>query len=284
MADLVRLNRMDIEVILTLNLPESLSFDPDQLPFHFEIIRNAMPKGFSANHNAAFARSHGRNFVILNPDIRLHHDPFDILLSLLASSPNTICAPQIDNEQSEIEDSARSFPTPFFLVKKLGRKIFGKPPPADAVPAAQDVLMPDWVAGMFMVVPRAIYARLRGLDERYHLYYEDVDFCARARLAGCQVLVSKQARATHHAQRDSHRKLRYLAWHLASAMKFFTSSAYMRIRFNTMVAHGIHNAVLPAWVFSWAENRRRAGLGGVHRLVPNRRWMAGPVFNERRRY
>ena len=84
------------------------------------------------------------------------------------------------------------------------------------------------------MVPRGIFEKLQGLNQRYHLYYEDVDFCARARLAGCAILVSTRAKVIHQAQRDSHRKLRYLMWHLHSAVKFFTSGSYLRIQMRRM--------------------------------------------------
>jgi N-acetylglucosaminyl-diphospho-decaprenol L-rhamnosyltransferase len=232
--DLARLRRSDFEVILTLNLPEDLEIDCSALPFPTKLIHNAAPKGFAANHNAAFAKSEADYFVILNPDIKLVDDPFGVLLSLLEENPDSICAPVIVNDSGSPEDSARSFPSPVLLLRKLASKILGLPRPSDVVPAEGNVLMPDWVAGMFIVVHRDIYARLGGLSERYHMYYEDVDFCARAGLAGCRVLVSKQARVIHNAQRDSHRKLRYTLWHLRSAFKFFTSSAYLRVRLNRL--------------------------------------------------
>ena len=230
LADLARLGRSDMEVILTLNLPGDRPPDIDALPFCVKVIANAFPKGFAANHNAAFAVSQGDHFVLLNPDIRLLDDPFDILLAVISNSPQSICAPSVLNDASEIEDSARNFPSPFFLCKKLASKVFRFSLAREVVPARDDVLMPDWVAGMFIVVPCAIYEKLRGLSERYHLYYEDVDFCARARLAGFEILVSKRAKVVHQAQRTSHRKPRYLIWHLQSACKFFTSAAYLTIQ------------------------------------------------------
>lgn len=230
LADLARLGRSDIEVILTLNLPEDRPAAVDALPFPVRVIVNPVPKGFSANHNAAFAVSQGENFVLLNPDIRLLDDPFDILLAVISNSPQSICAPSVLNDVRELEDSARSFPSPFFLLKKLMSKVFRFSLAAEVVPGRDDVLMPDWVAGMFIMAPRAIYEKLHGLSERYHLYYEDVDFCARARLAGCEILVSKRAKVVHQAQRTSHRKPRYLMWHLQSACKFFTSAAYLTIQ------------------------------------------------------
>src|SRR3990167_3209685 len=179
LADLARLARADIEVILTLNLPEALPARFEQLPFALKVIENAVPKGFAANHNAAFAVCASDHFVLLNPDIRLLDDPFDILLSLLADAPGSIAAPLVLNEAREIEDSARNFPTPFVLLKKLAGKVFRRSPARDVLRVNGDLAEPDWVAGMFVMVPRGVYQRLHGLSERYHLYYEDVDFCAQ---------------------------------------------------------------------------------------------------------
>lgn len=227
--DLVNLERQDIEVILTLNLPEIISIDFDQLPFPVKLIRNADPKGFAANHNSAFEVSSGNNFVIMNPDIKLLDDPFDNLLSVVDDFPDSICAPLIINNKFEIEDSARNFPSPFLLSKKLLSKIFKFSLAPEVICCSDDFIMPDWVAGMFVVVPRAIYMKMQGLSERYHMYYEDVDFCARIRLEGYKVLISKKAQVIHEAQRDSHRKLHYLLWHFQSAFKFFMSEAYIKI-------------------------------------------------------
>jgi len=235
--DLIRLNRSDIEVILTLNLPESFSFDLPALPFDLRVIKNDRIKGFARNHNSAFAISRGENFVILNPDIKLCDDPFDVMLATLHDNPHSICAPLIVNKQNKVEDSARNFPSPVLLVKRLLSRIFHFSLPLEVLTVRGDVIVPDWVAGMFMVVPREIYHRLNGLSERYHMYFEDVDLCARARLAGYQVLVNQRVSVIHEAQRDSHRKLRYLSWHIQSAVKFFTSSAYLKISANRLRAN-----------------------------------------------
>ncbi|MEM4989486.1 glycosyltransferase family 2 protein [Collimonas sp. H4R21] len=236
-GDLVRLNRPDIEVILTLNLPESFAFDFSAMPFDLRVIKNDRIKGFASNHNDAFSISKGENFVILNPDIKLGTDPFDVMLSVIKENPNCICAPLIVNKNNKIEDSARNFPSPVLLGKRLLSRVFHFSLPMEVLVVKGDVIMPDWVAGMFMVIPREIYKHLHGLSERYHMYFEDVDLCARARLAGYQVLVNQRVSVIHEAQRDSHRKLQYLSWHVQSAMKFFTSSAYLKISANRLLAN-----------------------------------------------
>jgi N-acetylglucosaminyl-diphospho-decaprenol L-rhamnosyltransferase len=228
--DLAQLNRDDIEVILTLNLPEEIPIDFEKLPFKVKVICNDSPKGLAANHNAAFGISQGDHFVVLNPDIKFIDDPFDTMLSIINDQPNSICAPLIINDLGGVEDSARHFPTPALLLKRSLSRMVRLKPKSEAIPNKEGVLAPDWVAGMFLFIPRAIYVKLHGLSERYHLYFEDVDFCARAHLTGHQILVSANAKVIHEAQRDSHRKLRYFLWHLQSAIKFFTSKAYQDIR------------------------------------------------------
>ena len=55
-----------------------------------------------------------------------------------------------------------------------------------------------WVTGGCLLVRRACFVQLGGLDESFFLYYEDVDFCRRAALAGWQVCFDPALEVTHH--------------------------------------------------------------------------------------
>ncbi|MFZ2296162.1 MAG: glycosyltransferase family 2 protein [Polaromonas sp.] len=213
------------ELILTLNLDEKLPFALDSFSYPIELIRNAAPMGFAANHNQAFTRASGRYFCVMNPDIRLSSNPFNALLACLEDSSVGVAAPLVLGVDSQVEDSARHFPGPL----KILNKAFGSGDGPDYV--INDLpILPDWVGGMFMLFPRSIFERLGGFDKRYFLYYEDVDICARLRLLGYKVLVCPQAKVTHHAQRSSHRSFKYLRWHLRSMARFFLSPVYWRLR------------------------------------------------------
>jgi hypothetical protein len=89
---------------------------------------------------------------------------------------------------------------------------------------------PDWVGGMAMLFPRAVFERLGGFDSRYFMYYEDVDICARTWLLGYHVIQCPMAKVVHDAQRSSHRSFKYLRWHLTSMCRFFLSPVYWRVR------------------------------------------------------
>lgn len=225
LADLDRCCKTHVlEVLLTLNLPEVLPFDTGDFSFPVIAHANPAPKGFAENHNRAFARSAGQFFCVMNPDIRLDEDPFRALLECLKDASIGVAAPLVVGESGAAEDSARRFPTPFrILCKALGGCKGGDYFVKD------EVVFPDWVGGMFMLFRREVFEKLGGFDQRYFLYYEDVDLCARLRLRGYAAALCPDARVVHHAQRSSHRSIRYLRWHLTSMIRFFCSPPFLKI-------------------------------------------------------
>lgn len=220
--------RSSIEVLITSNLPETLplSAEPGFLVKHF---RNSRPKGFGDNHNAAFRHARGAYYCVINPDIRLTRDPFPELIALLEKHPRAgVVAPLVTTPSGELEDSARDFPTPWSIAKKFfghnrDREFLRRALDADAISV-------DWVAGMFMLFPRDVFAGLGGFDKAYFLYYEDVDLCSRLQAQGREVLVSSGVSVIHDARRESHRNLKYLRWHLSSMLRFFLSHFIRRRR------------------------------------------------------
>jgi GT2 family glycosyltransferase len=201
------------QIVLTRNIPEASGMVADGL---VEIIKNAAPKGFGANHNAAFVRCREPFYCVLNPDIELNGNPFSALLQCLEDGSIALVAPLIVAPGGEMEDSVRHFPT----LGSLLRKALGGPDGRYAVELGQAAFSPDWVAGMFMLFRSSSYVRLGGFDERYFLYYEDVDICDRAWQAGMKVVVCPSVTAIHDARRESHRSLRHQRWHLASMMRY----------------------------------------------------------------
>jgi GT2 family glycosyltransferase len=213
LADLAALGRTGLDIVLTLNVPEDFPVLPAGL--RLETVRNPAPKGFGANHNAALHRATGELFCVVNPDIRIATDPFELLAAQLARPAVGVAAPLVLGADGQPEDSARRFPT----IASLFAKLVGRAPGLD-YPLGPEPFSPDWVAGMFMMFRREVYAAVGGFDERYFLYYEDVDLCRRLRRAGYDVRLVPGARVTHLARRESRRSLRHLRWHLASMTRY----------------------------------------------------------------
>jgi len=216
LRDLDTVVGVPFKVVLTHNIPEPDQFDPAGLRYRLQIIRNERPRGFGANHNAAFGATAGNHFCVINPDVRLTADPFPALLAGLGDAATAVAAPAIVGQAGKMESTARRFPTPASILRKA---LVG--PPALEYAIGPDPLRVDWVSGVFMMLRRETYLRLGGFDERYFLYYEDVDLCARAGALGLSVCLVPAVSAIHAARRDSHRNPRYAAWHLRSMLRFF---------------------------------------------------------------
>lgn len=230
LQDLNRLlSKQRFFVVLTLNVPEDMIINEQSYTFPIHVIKNMQPKGFGANHNQAFQAHGGKAsfFFVLNPDLRVQEDIFSGCSALLERDTSIgVIAPKVVNGQGAVEDSMRELPTLFIL----GKKLFGKYRDQQEMYGQQDMCYPDWVAGMCMGFRQDTFAMLDGFDEAYFLYYEDVDLCSRVWLSGKKVCVQQQYQVIHQAQRESHRNLRYMKWHISSILRFLTSSVYRKVK------------------------------------------------------
>jgi hypothetical protein len=223
LEDLNQLGQIDLEILLTVNVPETIAFSDRDFKFPVSFIWNRNPQGFGANHNQAFKRMQGHYFCIANPDIRLLTNPFLALIQVLSNQRTAACAPIIKNERGHQEDSIRRFPTPAsILAKSLGLW------PRIEYPCQTEPFYCDWAAGMFLMFKPRVFSAIDGFDERYHLYYEDVDICARLKIAGYHIMACPSVSVIHNARRESHRNLNYMKWHLQSMLRFFLSRTYRR--------------------------------------------------------
>ncbi len=213
LTDLRRCCRTPLKLVLTQNIADEIALAASAA----DVVTNASPKGFGANHNAAFARCDTELFCVVNPDIRLDSDPFPALRGALAQPGVAAAGPLVRNSAGGVEDSARRFPTAL----SLGRKLFERSSGPDY--AAHGATAPvDWVAGMFMAFRSDAYRAVKGFDERFFLYYEDVDICRRLRSRGCATVFCPGVSVTHDARRASRRDLRLMAIHAASAVRYLT--------------------------------------------------------------
>jgi len=200
---------------LTHNLPANPLDRPEQL--HLSQSVNERPMGFAANQNQAFQACTQPFFGVVNPDVRLPEDPFPKLIKAFEDPTVGLVVPTVMSPAGTEEDSVRQFPTIGGLLRKaltgdegrIQRHTTGLPHTV------------DWAAGMFMLFRAQAFRDVGGFDDRFFLYYEDVDICARLWKAGWRVVHQPQARVVHDAQRASRRDKQYMAWHAASMAKYF---------------------------------------------------------------
>lgn len=215
--DLAKLPAQNFEILITLNIPE------DETPYHcsglpIRMIRNGAPKGFGANHNAAFCMSSAKYFVVVNPDIRVNALDLQNLTLPFQDQSVAVVAPVVVSIDGKVEDSARRFPTLMRLAKRI---LFSRRMADYAVSYIPYSV--DWVAGMFVVFRREVYQQVGGFDERrFFMYFEDADICRRIGLNSLQIIVNPNSKVIHLAQRASHRNIKHMRWHAISAFRYLT--------------------------------------------------------------
>ncbi|MER3416965.1 MAG: glycosyltransferase [Gemmataceae bacterium] len=165
------------------------------------LVRMPANKGFAAGVNAGWRHSRSPWLLVLNPDIRLPQGFFPRLRRVMDELDGTpagkrigVVGFQLRNADGTLQGSAGRFPTLIRLVCGLLRARKRRKYLTVHLDRPQPV---PWVTGSCMMLRRRCLHHLGGLDERFFLYYEDVDLCRRAQQAGWQVRYEPRVWATH---------------------------------------------------------------------------------------
>lgn len=169
-------------------------------------IANAENVGFARAVNQGIAASTGAFVLLMNPDCVIAKGSVPALLAhLRVHSRTAIAGPRIVDSDGTLQLSARSFPTHLtFLFNRysLLTRLFPNNPWSRRYlltdwdhKSTRDV---DWLSGACMLVRREAIAEVGGMDERFFMFNEDVDWCRRMKLAGWNVTYVPEAQVTHH--------------------------------------------------------------------------------------
>lgn len=193
------------KVVIVDNASEdgSADFDKDGYPFVCEIVRNAQNMGFAhaCNQGSRLCEGGTGYFLFLNPDTMLQKDTLPRLSRYLLRKPAHIgiTGIQLFDQHGHISRTCSHFPNKIRrLCKIMGITRF--------IPSA-DVIMEGWdhktsrqvdqVMGAFFVISKELFKQLGGFDERFFVYYEEVDLSRRAKNAGYDSYFYAGAKAFH---------------------------------------------------------------------------------------
>jgi GT2 family glycosyltransferase len=162
--------------------------------------------GFSGGCNQAIrlALEQGTDFVLLvNSDAVLAPDAVDVLLRAACDQPSAgIFGPVLLGREEP--DRIASAGIRYSLRTGRMRHVAAGAPISLLPPGA--VHQVDAVSGCVMLIRRDVFERIGLLDDEYFFFFEDVDFCSRARAAGFDVLRANEAIAYHEGGRSIGRR------------------------------------------------------------------------------
>jgi GT2 family glycosyltransferase/lipopolysaccharide/colanic/teichoic acid biosynthesis glycosyltransferase len=186
--------------------------------------------GYSKGVNVGIRQATGRYFFILNPDTVVPEDSLQKLTSYMDNTPDAgIAAPKLVFHDGNVQLSCRRFYT--FKVLLLRRTPLGKV--FKNSKAVRDHLMldfdheetaeVDWMLGAAMFVRREAVESVGLMDERFFLYFEDVDWCYRMKQHGWKVIYHPEVVVTHGYARESAQSVmnRSFIAHLVSLFRYY---------------------------------------------------------------
>jgi GT2 family glycosyltransferase len=164
------------------------------------VVRSGRNEGFARAVNRGSRRSRGEWVLLLNPDVTVDPGFLDDVLEFASRFPAIdanagVVGFRLRHQDGSEQASAGVFPTLFRTLAGLCVPRGRRKCQHQKLDRRQQV---PWVTGGCLLVRRDCFEQLDGLDESFFLYYEDVDFCRRARAGGWGVWYDPALQVTHH--------------------------------------------------------------------------------------
>jgi GT2 family glycosyltransferase len=192
-------------------------------------IFNNKNLGFGVAHNLAFsAVSDVSDFhLIFNPDVTFDKEVILRIVDVMQNNPDIgAIMPKIRYPDGSLQRLCKLLPTPVDLIfrrfipsKTIRNKINRR---YEMYDLAQDRLSNvPVISGCFLLVRSGVFQKIKGFDNRYFMYLEDVDLVRR--IGDSQrVVYDPSVSVTHAYAKGSYNNKKLLLYHAISAIKYFT--------------------------------------------------------------
>lgn len=226
-------DQMEIIVVENHSEDESIGVLRNRLKVPaLAIIETPRNLGFGGGYNKGIQRAQSKYILINNPAKILQNDGIEKMVMTMERDPSIgIIAPKLVYDDGTIRPSVRSFPSPLDIIIKrtplryVFPKIFARYVRIDV--DSQKRQNVDWVVGGCLMIRRDLFDEIGGFDERFFLFFEDIDLCLRVHCKGKKVVYDPSVTALDRKRRLSGEGFFDLFLtktgriHLLSALKYF---------------------------------------------------------------
>jgi len=176
----------------------------EEYNFPIRVIHNEQNRGFAAACNQSARASQSDYLLFLNPDVMLSENAITVPIAFMEQPENKrvgIVGIQLLDDSGDVARTCAHFPTPGrFCAIMLGLNMLSSR-------LFLDHFMEEWdhnenrvvdqLIGAFFLVHRSLFEDLGGFDERFFVYFEDVDFSYQAWKEGWHSVYLAEAQAYH---------------------------------------------------------------------------------------
>jgi GT2 family glycosyltransferase len=244
-----------------------------------EIYLNDHNMGFGMACNLGAAKIDSEYILFINPDTEVYEKTLGDVLGFMNDPMNKnigISGVKLLNDYGRVARSCARFPNSLrFLANSLG---------VDRIFPKMGFFMSEWphletkevdhVIGAFYMIRRHIFEKLSGFDERFFLYYEDLDLSYRAQQAGWRIIYLANIQAFHAGGGTSNQvKARRLFYSLRSrllyAFKHFNFVGAILVLLSTLFIEPISRSALAIARRSWTSLKETwQGYGMLWQWLP----------------
>jgi hypothetical protein len=246
-----------------------------------KFIRSEKNLGFARACNLAAKSARGEFLLLLNSDARPAPDALEKAAAWMRANPDyAVAGGQLLNADGSRQNSIANFPTlaTELLNKSLLRRLWPEKFPGKEQILSRPVDV-ETIVGAFVFVRKKSWDALGGLDERFFFFFEETDFCLRARRKNFRVVHLPEVRITHgqgqtakqisSAARIEYWRSRYIYFaknHDALTRLVLTIGLMMRLFFDWLAAGLLTLATLGQSVRWRSRLRVCSALIGWHLL------------------
>ena len=192
-------------------------------------IHNPENGGFAYAMNEGLKVAKGDYLVIMNSDCIINSSLRQMMNFMKAHPKVGALGPQMRDAEDNIQDTARPYVTPYRFFKRqmirvIGRKVSILNKDMDY----SKVQTVDWVIGAFIMVSRAAYEKVGGLDHvSFFMYAEDIDWCTRIRQQGFEVVYFPKVIITYKGTRRARKTMKYAKIFIKSHLAYWRKYGFI---------------------------------------------------------
>ena len=231
-----------------------IATQPEDTPV--TLVRSDENTGFSGGHNLGCGAVEAEYYLVLNSDGVLRPGLLRSILEVAEGQPDAgLIAPQIETDDGDIQVSQFRFhgvQSELMRAAQTGpvtalfrRRVVALDPPVDPAEI-------EWASFACILVRGAMIDALGPMDEGYFLYFEDAEYCLRARRAGWKIVPAPEAIMVHYRGGSGPVKAQAKAFKRLPAYYYSSRTRFL------YQAHG--RAGLLAANLAWHLGRVLAGL------------------------
>jgi GT2 family glycosyltransferase len=207
-------------------------------------------EGFGKGNNRGIEMTKGQYVLLLNPDTKMAPDTIQVMMDFMKQRPDIgIATCKLMKANGELDWACRrSFPDPAVAFYRLSglSKIFRNSKKFAAYnltyKSIDEETEIDSCVGAFMLISPECLKKIKGFDEDYFMYGEDIDMCYRAKQAGFKVWYYPKTTTIHYKGQASKKESKLALWAFHQTMwVFYKKHLYQKYNplFSALVYVGI---------------------------------------------